>query len=148
MAALDLAAAKTAFDTKSWRSILAAQAAASQIRPGGTITFTSGFAVRRTLPGTFTKSAMTAALEASTKVLAKELAPIRVNIVSPSRTDTASYASMDADARQNMFDGAAARLPAGRVAQPQDVAAGYLFAIETPSVTGAVIDIYSGALIA
>jgi NAD(P)-dependent dehydrogenase (short-subunit alcohol dehydrogenase family) len=47
-----------------------------------------------------------------------------------------------------MLDGAAARLPAGRVAQPGDVAAGFLFVIDTPSVTGAVIDIDGGALIA
>ncbi|MDE9451688.1 SDR family oxidoreductase [Aliiroseovarius sp. Z3] len=88
-----------------------------------------------------------AALEASAKVIAKELAPIRVNVVSPGLTETEAYAGLDTDERKTMLDGAASRLPAGRVAQPQDVAAGYLFVIETPSVTGAVIDIDGGALI-
>lgn len=147
IASLDLDAAHAAFDTKFWGSIRAAQAAAPNLRPGGTITFTSGFLARRTVPGTFAKTAMNAALEASAKVLAKELAPIRVNVVSPGLTETEAYAGMDADARKQMLDGAASRLPAGRVAQPQDVAAGHLFAIETPSVTGAVIDIDGGALI-
>jgi NAD(P)-dependent dehydrogenase (short-subunit alcohol dehydrogenase family) len=91
---------------------------------------------------------MNAALEASTKVLARELAPVRVNVVSPGLTDTEAYAGMSDDARRSMLDGAAARLPAGRVAQPGDVAAGFLFVIDTPSVTGAVIDIDGGALIA
>jgi NAD(P)-dependent dehydrogenase (short-subunit alcohol dehydrogenase family) len=54
---------------------------------------------------------------------------------------------METAARKQMLEGAAAKLPAGRVARPQDVAAGYLFAIETASVTGAVIDIDGGALI-
>lgn len=147
IASLDLDAARAAFDTKFWGSIRAAQAAAPHLREGGTITFTSGFLARRTVPGTFAKTAMNAALEASAKILAKELAPIRVNVVSPGLTETGAYAEMDEDARQQMLDGAASRLPVGRVAQPQDVAAGYLFAIETPSVTGAVIDIDGGALI-
>ncbi|KJZ22697.1 SDR family oxidoreductase [Tritonibacter mobilis] len=147
IASLDLDAARAAFDIKFWGSIRAAQAVAPNLREGGTITFTSGFLARRTVPGTFIKTAINAALEASTKILAKELAPIRVNVVSPGLTDTEAYANMEAGARKQMLDGAASRLPAGRVAQPQDVAAGHLFAIETPSVTGAVIDIDGGALI-
>ncbi|NSY40862.1 SDR family oxidoreductase [Leisingera sp. ANG59] len=147
IASLDLDAARAAFDTKFWGSIRTAQAAAPHLREGGTITFTSGFLARRTVPGTFAKTAMNAALEASAKILAKELAPIRVNVVSPGLTDTDAYAGMEAEAREQMFDGAASVLPAGRVAQPRDVAAGHLFAIETLSVTGAVIDIDGGALI-
>ncbi|MCG7629300.1 SDR family oxidoreductase [Epibacterium sp. MM17-32] len=145
--ALDLEAARRAFDVKFWGSIRAAKAAAAELRPGGTITLTSGFLARRTVPGTFAKTAMNAALEASAKILARELAPIRVNVVSPGLTDTDAYAGMETAARKQMLEGAAAKLPAGRVARPQDVAAGYLFAIETASVTGAVIDIDGGALI-
>ena len=63
---LDLEAAKTAFDTKFWGAVAVAQAAAKHVRPGGTITFTSGFLARRTVPGTFVKTAMNAALEAGT----------------------------------------------------------------------------------
>lgn len=144
---LDLAEAKAGFDTKFWGSVQAAQAAAGLLRSGGTITLTSGFLARRTVPGTFTKTAMNAALEAVAKLLAKELAPLRVNVVSPGMTETEAYEGMDPAARRAMLESAAARLPAGRVAQPQDVAAGYLFAIDTPSVTGAVIDIDGGALI-
>ncbi|GGE38635.1 hypothetical protein GCM10011360_28020 [Primorskyibacter flagellatus] len=54
---------------------------------------------------------------------------------------------MAPDARRSMIESAAARLPAGRVAQAADIASGYLFAIDTPSVTGTVIDIDGGALI-
>ncbi|MCR4266588.1 SDR family oxidoreductase [Nitratireductor sp. ZSWI3] len=146
--ALDLNAARAAFDVKFWGSARAAQAGAALIRPGGTITLTSGFLARRATPGSFTKTAMNAAIEATAKLLANELAPLRVNVVSPGLTDTEAYAAMPEDKRIAMLTGAAGRLPAGRVAQPQDVAAGYLFAIETPSVTGAVIDIDGGALIA
>lgn len=147
VAGLDLAAARTAFDTKFWGAIRVAQAAAATLRPGGTLTLTSGFLARRTVPGSFVKTAINAALEAGAKVLAKELGPIRVNVVSPGLTDSEAYAGMDPAARAAMFERAAATLPAGRVARPEDVAAAYLLAIDTPSMTGAVIDVDGGALI-
>ncbi|WP_347555511.1 SDR family oxidoreductase [Robbsia sp. KACC 23696] len=144
---LDLQAAKAAFDVKFWGSIAVVQAAAKTIRPGGTITLTSGFLARRTVPGTFVKTAMNAALEATAKMLARELAPLRVNIVSPGLTDTESHHGMDPSARDAMFERAAASLPVGRAGRPEDMAAGYLLAIDNGFMTGAVIDIEGGGLI-
>ncbi len=145
---LDLKDAKAAFETKFWGTVSAVQAAANHMRNGGTITLTSGFLARRTVPETFVKTTINAALEATAKILARELAPLRVNVISPGLTETEAYTGMEAEARRAMFQNAAERLPAGRVAQPHDLAAGYLFAIDTPSVTGAVIDIEGGALVA
>lgn len=144
---VDLQAAKAAFDVKFWGSIAVVQAAAKYLRPGGSVTFTSGFLARRTVPGTFVKTAMNAALEASAKMLARELAPIRVNVVSPGLTDTESHQGMDAAARTAMFERAAATLPAGRYGRPEDIAPCYLLAIDNPYMTGAVIDIEGGGLI-
>ncbi len=128
-------------------AIAVAKAAARHIKPGGSITLTSGFLARRTVPGTYVKTAMNAALEAVAKILAKELAPIRVNVVSPGLTDTEAYADMTGEARLAMFNNAAKSLPARKVGCADDLAAGYLFAIDNPFVTGAVIDIDGGALI-
>lgn len=140
-------AAKAAFDVKFWGSLAVARATARHIRPGGTITLTTGFLARRTVPGTYVKTAMNAALEAVAKILARELAPIRVNVVSPGLTDTEAYSGMADDARRTMLDRAAASLPAGRYGWPEDLAAAYLFAIDNPFVTGSVIDVDGGALI-
>jgi NAD(P)-dependent dehydrogenase (short-subunit alcohol dehydrogenase family) len=139
--------AKAAFDVKFWGTILVAREAAKHLRPGGTITLTSGFLSRRTVPGTFVKTAMNAAIEAVTKLLAKELAPIRVNVVSPGLTDTEAYAAMAEEPRRAMLERAAANLPAGRFGRPDDLARGYLFVIDNQFITGAVIDIDGGALI-
>lgn len=144
---VDLQVGKDAFDVKFWGSIAVVQAAANYVRDGGSITFTSGFLARRTVPGTFVKTAMNAALEASAKILARELAPIRVNVVSPGLTDTESHHAMEAGARHAMFERAAATLPAGRYGRPQDIAPCYLLAIDNPYMTGAVIDIEGGGLI-
>ena len=74
-------------------------------------------------------------------------APLRVNVVSPGLTDTEAYAGMAPEARAAMLAKAASTLPAGRAGQVQDLAAGYLFLIDNPFVTGSVIDIDGGALI-
>lgn len=147
VADVDLDAARAAFDVKFWGSIVIAREAAKYIRPGGTITLTSGFLARRTVPGTFVKTAMNAALEATAKILAKELAPLRVNVISPGLTNTEAYSGMTDEARDAMLDRAAASLPAGRYGAPANIARGYLFAIDNPFVTGSVIDIEGGALI-
>lgn len=144
---LDLHAAKQAFDTKFWGSLAVAKAAAKYLRPGGTLTFTSGFLARRTVPGTSVKTAMNAALEAVVKILARELAPIRVNVISPGLTDTEAYQTMDPHTREAMLARAAANLPAGRYGRPEDLAMGYLLAIDNPFMTGATLDIDGGALI-
>jgi NAD(P)-dependent dehydrogenase (short-subunit alcohol dehydrogenase family) len=140
-------AAKVAFDVKFWGTVIVAREAAKRIRPGGTITLTSGFLARRTVAGTYVKTAMNAAIEAFAKVLAKELAPIRVNVVSPGLTDTEAYRAMDDRSRQAMLERASASLPAGRYGHPEDLAKAYLFAIDNAFVTGAVIDVDGGALI-
>lgn len=115
--------------------------------PGSTITLTTGFLARKTVPGTLVKTTMNAALEAAARLLARELAPIRVNVVSPGLTDTEAYAAMAPEAREAMLGRAAASLPAGRYGRAEDLAAGYLLAIDNPFMTGATIDIDGGALI-
>jgi NAD(P)-dependent dehydrogenase (short-subunit alcohol dehydrogenase family) len=139
--------ARDAFNTKYWGSMSVAKHAVKQIRPGGSITFTSGFLSRRVVLGTFVKTAMNAAIEASAKGMAKTLSPIRVNVISPGLTDTAAYRGMDNDARQSMMANAASSLPARKVGTAADLASGYLFVIDNTFVTGSIIDIDGGALI-
>ncbi|CAK6500160.1 putative oxidoreductase (plasmid) [Pantoea sp. Nvir] len=144
---IELTAARLAFDTKFWGSIYTARHLSGNIRPRGTLTLTSGFLARRTLSGTLVKSTMNAAIESAAKVLAKELAPLRVNVVSPGLTDTEAYAGMDPKAREKMLQTAAENLPVKAYGRAQDIAKGYLFLLDNPFVTGTVIDIEGGALI-
>ncbi|EXU74343.1 SDR family oxidoreductase [Erwinia mallotivora] len=144
---MDLNAARQAFDTKFWGSIHAARHLGGNILPQGTLTFTSGFLARRTVAGAIVKTAMNAAIESAAKVLARELSPLRVNVVSPGLTDTEAYAGMEPDARKNMLRAAAESLPAKAWGRAEDIAKGYLFVLDNPFVTGSVIDIDGGALI-
>ena len=144
---LDLQAAKQAFDTKFWGSLAVVRHLSGNIRPGGTLTLTSGFLARRTVPGTLVKAAMNAGLEAAVKMLAKELSPLRINAISPGLTDTEAYSGMAPDAREQMLARAAENLPARRYGRVEDLAKGYLFVIDNLFVTGSVVDIEGGALI-
>ena len=69
--------AKTAFDTKFWGSLNVTKHAARYMTPNGSITLTTGMLSRKVVAGTYVKTAINAALESVTKVLAKELSPIR-----------------------------------------------------------------------
>jgi NAD(P)-dependent dehydrogenase (short-subunit alcohol dehydrogenase family) len=76
-------------DCKFWGQYLAARYA--QIRPKGSITLISGILSRRPSAGLTGLAAINAAVEALGRALAVELAPIRVNVVSPGLTDTPAY---------------------------------------------------------
>lgn len=144
---VELAQAKAAFDTKFWGAINAAKQAARYIKHGGSITLTSGMLARKVVAATYVKTAINAALEAVTRVLAKELAPIRVNAVSPGLTDTQAHHGMSDEARNTMYQRAEAALPVKRIGQTADIALAYLLLLQNPYMTGVVIDVDGGALL-
>ncbi|GLT13802.1 SDR family oxidoreductase [Vibrio algivorus] len=144
---VELAQAKAAFDTKFWGAINVAKHAAQYIKPSGSMTLTSGVLSRKVVANTYVKTAINAAIEATTKVLAKELAPIRVNVVSPGLTKTEAYKSMSATDRDAMYEQAQNNLPAGKVGEASDIAMAYLFAIQNTYMTGSVLDVEGGALL-
>lgn len=144
---IDTDEAKSAFDAKFWGAINSAKHGARYIKAGGTITLTSGMLSRKVVANTYVKSAINAAIEATTKVLAKELAPIRVNVVSPGLTKTSAYNGMSEKDRNAMYENAENKLPVGKVGEADDIVAAYLMLISNTYMTGAVIDVDGGALL-
>ncbi|EGR0104743.1 SDR family oxidoreductase [Vibrio vulnificus] len=144
---VEITQAKYAFDTKFWGAVLAAKHGARYLKQGGSITFTSGMLSRKVVANTYVKAAINAAIEATTKVLAKELAPIRVNAISPGLTKTEAYKGMNADDRDAMYQRTQSHLPVGKVGEASDIAMAYLFAIQNNYMTGTVIDVDGGALL-
>lgn len=68
-------------------------------------------------------------------------------MISPGVIDTPAYAGLAEEQRLAMFAKAGTALPVGRVGQADEVAAGYVLAMENGFVTGAVIDIDGGGLL-
>lgn len=147
LAETDLLEAQDNFNVKLWGALRAIQTALPYLHEHASISLTSGQLGRKLLPGQFIKVGINAATEALGKQLAKELAPRRVNVISPGVIDTPAYAGLAEDQRLAMFAKAGGALPVGRVGQAEEVAAGYVLAMENGFMTGAVIDIDGGGLL-
>jgi NAD(P)-dependent dehydrogenase (short-subunit alcohol dehydrogenase family) len=81
--------------------------------------------------------------------LALELAPQRVNVVSPGFIDTGKLLShlTPTDRAYQLLQSKGADLPTRRVGQPEDAAATYLFAMQNPYLTGQVLSVDGGSSI-
>jgi len=124
--------------------IQVARHAASKVRPGGTLLFIGGTGGRRTAVGLAFISALTAAHPAVTKILALELAPIRVNLIAAGFVDTPLSASLLGDQLEARREELRATLPIGRVVGPADVAALAVHLMTNTALTGATYDIDGG----
>jgi NAD(P)-dependent dehydrogenase (short-subunit alcohol dehydrogenase family) len=98
------------------------KAAVPFINKSGSITLTSGAYAARPARGASTMVAINSAIEGLVRVLAMDLAPIRVNVVSPGLVDTPNFSRMDAESREAMFQMAAQTLLLKHVAKPEEIA--------------------------
>ena len=125
-----------------------AQQAAPRMTAGGSITFTTGIAAYRPAPGGALAASVNGALESMVRALALELAPIRVNAVSPGWVDTPVWDQLATPAdKQARLSDMAARLPARRIGEPADIANAISYLIEDDFVTGTVLHAEGGQLL-
>jgi len=143
---LPLADAKSSMDSKFFGPYLALKEA--QVNPQGSIILFSGILSRRPDKGSPILAAINAAVETLGKALAVELAPVRVNVISPGMTrDTGAYLGMPDQAREEMFGGVAKSLPVQRVGLPADIASVAVELMANSFITGTVIDVDGGGLL-
>lgn len=141
----DPANARSSMEGKFWSQYLCARYA----QVSRSIMLFSGAYSRRPAPGMSILAAVNGAIEALGRALALELAPVRVNVVSPGLIQgTSAYSGMREAAREGMYAGAASRLPAGIVGDADSVAGPALALLASPYATGTVLDIDGGALLA
>ncbi len=148
LASLDEQALRDAFDGKLFAHFKILKAALPKLRAGASVTIISAASARAAFPGTAGLAAVNGALEAMVPPLAAELAPIRVNAVSPGVIDTPWWHGMPEQQRAAFFAGVAASAPVGRVGKPEDVASSVLFLAGNTFVTGTVIECTGGANLA
>lgn len=143
---LGVAEARAAMDSKFWGAYVVARVA--KIADGGSLTFVSGFLAERPSASSVLQGAINAALEALARGLALELAPVRVNTISPGLIDTPLWSRMDEEARKALFAKVGASLPAGRVGVPEDIANAAIYLMTTGFATGSVVRVDGGGVIA
>jgi len=136
---------RSTMDGKFWGAWRCARAA--EIRSGGSLTLVSGFLSVRPRPNSAIVGAANGALESLTRALALELAPVRVNCVSPGIIDTPIRAAMPEAARREMLAKTAAALPVGRVGLGEDIARQILAFMTIGFATGSIVYLDGGALV-
>ncbi len=132
------------FESKFWGQVYSAKYGASKINPGGSITLFAGAACKKASPMFCQSASINGAIEGLAKTLAAELAPIRVNVVSPGLVDTPLHNKLAPEEKKAIFDMVAQTLPVKRVATAEDVARAVLFLLECEYVTGAVVSVDGG----
>ncbi len=112
----------------------------------GSITLVSGAPARKLKPNSSALSCVGAAVENLVRCLAIELAPIRVNVVSPGIIDTALFDGLGAQR-----DAAVANMVKGqlveRVGRPEEVASALIYLMHNRYATGTTVDVDGGQLL-
>ena len=136
---------RATLESKLWGAWRVARAA--EIRPGGSLTLVSGYLSIRPRSNSAIISVANGALESLARALALELAPVRVNAVSPGIIDTPIRAAMPEAARLDMLAKTAAALPVGRVGVGEDIAQQILAFMTIGFATGSIVYLDGGVLV-
>uniref|UniRef100_A0AAU3I7X1 SDR family oxidoreductase n=1 Tax=Streptomyces sp. NBC_01393 TaxID=2903851 RepID=A0AAU3I7X1_9ACTN len=135
------ATARAIVETKLLGAWLVGKHAAGRVT--GSITYTSGINAYRPNGSNTIMAAANGALASLAYGLAIELAPVRVNVISPGWVDTPIWDQLGMD-KQAAFAELAARLPARRVGTPDDIAQAFLSVIHNGFITGTVLHVDGG----
>ena len=147
LVATDLTKARHAFELRYWAALTAVKYASPHIRNDGSIVLTTGVAGRRPHKGWIVAASVCGTIEALTRALAVELAPIRVNAVCPGVVRTSLWQNMDAHARDHMYESFGKSLLVGRVGEAREIARAYLFLMQEGYATGQTVVLDGGAVL-
>ena len=140
--AMDMLGFKSSFD-KLWGYANIVRYGTSYLSSDGTIVLVSGSPARRMKPGQIALSAVGGAVENLVRGVANEIAPRRINTVSPGLIDTPMFSQEGAD-RKAFIDSVTASHSIKRAGKPEEVAKGIIFVIENDFVSGTTVDVDGG----
>jgi NAD(P)-dependent dehydrogenase (short-subunit alcohol dehydrogenase family) len=144
VAQLDRDAIRLSFDTKVIGPLMLAKHLAPRMNEGGSFVLFSGVAAAKIAVGTLGVAITNAAADTLARSLALELAPIRVNAISPGVIDTGAWDAFGEQGKADYFADIRARNPVRRIGTPQDIAAAVLFAMTSTFLTGQTLHVDGG----
>ena len=144
IAATEIEQAQHFWKLRYWGAFMAAKYGSPNIRSGGSIVFTSGLAGQRPHPGWSVASSICGAMEGLTRALAVELAPIRVNIVSPGVVKTPLWNNMKETDREALYRQMDEKLLVGHAGESEEIAEAYIYLMRQTYGTGQTIVVDGG----
>jgi NAD(P)-dependent dehydrogenase (short-subunit alcohol dehydrogenase family) len=144
IADLDRDEVRLSFDTKVIGPLMLAKHLAPRMREGGSFVIFSGVAAAKIAVGTLAVAITNGAADILARSLALELAPIRVNAISPGVIDTGAWDAFGQQGKEKYFADMIARNPARRIGTTTDIAQAVLFAMTNPFLTGQTLHVDGG----
>ncbi len=144
VAQLDRDAIRLSFDTKVIGPLMLAKHLAPRVNEGGSFVIFSGVAAAKIAVGTLGVAITNGAADILARSLALELAPVRVNAVSPGVIDTGAWDAFGEQGKADYFTEMSTRNPAGRIGTTDDIANAVLFALTSTFLTGQTLHIDGG----
>ncbi|MEV6349909.1 SDR family oxidoreductase [Actinoplanes sp. NPDC051851] len=145
LAELDLDSLRRAFEAKYWPTLIVLKNALPHLAERASITLVGAVSAHAFLAGVAGIGSLNAAVEGLVRPLAAELAPRRVNAVSPGLVDTPWWNGLSAGEREAWFSAAAEALPVGHVSTADEIAEAVVLAATSTSMTEAVLNVDGGA---
>ncbi|MEM6707686.1 MAG: SDR family oxidoreductase [Pseudomonadota bacterium] len=142
---MDMDAYQASFD-KLWGYANVVRYGAQHLSDSGSITLVSGSPARKAKAGQSALASVGGAVEQLVRALAAEIAPKRINVVSPGLIDTPMFGD-DADGRRPFLEQATAGNLIPRPGTPDEVAEGIVFVVRNRFVTGTTVDVDGGWLL-
>jgi NAD(P)-dependent dehydrogenase (short-subunit alcohol dehydrogenase family) len=137
----------SAFDAKVIGPLLLVKHFRDRFRQGGSLLVFSGVLAWRPAPGRVVMATANGAVDFLVRALAVELAPVRVNAISPGITDSGSWDSLG-EARDSFFERTALSNPARRIGSTGDIVQAMLLALTNPFLTGETLHVDGGGRLA
>lgn len=135
---------RLSFDTKVIGPTMLAKYFAGQMNPGGSFVLFSGVHAFKLNVGYLGVGITNGAVDFLTRWLAVELAPIRVNAISPGVIDTGAWDSMGDKGKRDYFEHIGSQNPARRIGTTRDIAEAALFAMTNTFMTGMTLKVDGG----
>lgn len=136
---------KAAYD-KLWGYAKVVRTGAPFLAADAAITLVSGSPARKIQPGQSALSCVGASVENLVRCLAVEMAPIRVNVVSPGTISTAMFDGLG-DAREATLEKMTQGHLIKRAGTSEEVAEALIFVMQNKFVTGTTIDVDGGRIL-
>lgn len=142
---MDLDGYQASFD-KLWGYANVVRYGTEHLADNGCIVLVSGAPARKTKPGQVSLASVGGAVEALARSIATEIAPKRINVVSPGTIDT-PMVPVQGEERKAIYEKMVADNVIPRAGTADEVAQGIVFAVQNDFITGTTIDVDGGWLL-